>query len=119
MARNAALASAKENMLISIDNYNQTLLTAVQEVESAMQTYTCTMKSIAYYQKVVAQAEEAFRLSIDLYKQGLSDFTNVADAQMNFLQYSDALTEAEGQAATQLINLYRALGGGWDINRIK
>lgn len=119
MARNAALATAKENMLISIDNYNQTLLTAVQEVESAMQTYTCTMKSIAYYQKVVAQAEEAFRLSIDLYKQGLSDFTNVADAQMNFLQYSDALTEAEGQAATQLINLYRALGGGWDINRIK
>lgn len=118
MARNASLASARENMLSAIDRYNLTVMTAVQEVDNAMLSYTQLLRMIDYLQRVVDQAKEAFNLAIDLYKQGLSDFTDVADAQISYLQYSDRLAVTQGNTATALIKLYKALGGGWNLDAI-
>lgn len=118
MARNASLVTARENMQVSIDQYNLALMTAVQEVDNTMVSYKYLLRSIDYLQNVVAQAKEAFDLSIDLYKQGLTDFTDVADAQISYLQYSDQLAVEKGNAAVALIKLYEALGGGWDISEL-
>ena len=46
-----------------------------------------------------------------LYKQGLTPFTNVVDAQINTLTYANSLIAAKGEALVALINLYKALGG--------
>lgn len=116
MSRNAAVESARQQMLAGIDNYNNTVLTAVQEVDNAMATYTNEIKYIDMMDKVVAQAEKAFELSIDLYKQGLTDFINVTNSQISYLTYSNELVEAKGQALAALVNLYQALGGGWVNN---
>ena len=113
MARNAAQASARQNMEMAVESYNLTLMTAVQEVDNAMVAYTGQLKAIASLEKVVEQAQEEMTLSLDLYKQGLEGFLSVAQAQITFLQYADEPTAARGNAAVCLVRLYKALGGGW------
>lgn len=112
-ARRANVAQAKEQMLASLDAYNLAVFTAFEEVDNAMITYTASLKNIEYLQRVVNEAHESLTLSVDLYRGGLTSFTNVADAQISYLQYADALVQAQGTALTALINLYTALGGGW------
>lgn len=116
MGRKAAEAAAKEQMLAGIDNYNATVLTAVQEVENAMSTYYNSLKYIDMLQKVTKEADQTYNLSIDLYKQGLTAFINVTTAQITYLQYSNELVSAQGSALTALVNLYGALGGGWSVD---
>lgn len=116
-ARKSALVSAREQMQLEIDNYNLTLLTAVEEVENALITYRKRIETISMVEKVVKNSQEAFDLSIDLYKQGLSGFTDVANAQMSLLQYSDQLVTDRANAAAALVDLYRALGGGWNVDK--
>ncbi len=115
MARNARLASARENLQLTMDQYNLTVMTAVEEVDNAMVTYTGQIKSIASLETVVDQAREQMNLSLDQYKQGLEDFLPVAQSQITFLQYADQLTTARGEAIADLIQLYKALGGGWNV----
>ena len=52
-------------------------------------------------------------LSFDLYRQGLTAFTNVDDAELNYLTYENTLVAARSQALSALVDLYKALGGGW------
>ena len=59
------------------------------------------------------QAEEVFKLSLDLYKQGLTPFQNVLDAQRSLLSYEDSLVKAKGYSLICLVQMYQALGGGW------
>lgn len=114
LSREAGIQAAKQQMLAGIDNYNLTVLTAVQEVETAMSSYSDDLQYIGYLNQVVEQADKAFTLSVDLYKQGLTDFINVTNSQINLLQYSNELAAAQGQALADLVSLYQALGGGWN-----
>lgn len=118
-ARSADVASAKEQMLAGIDNYNLTLLTAVEEVDNAMTTYFRALEYEKSIEEVLQYAQQYFELALDRYKQGLDAFINVADSQITVLQYATELAEARGQALTALVSLYKALGGGWDINRMQ
>lgn len=114
LARRASVASAKQQMLMGIDNYNLTVITAVQEVESAMSAYTSDLEYIGYLQNVVQAAYKSYVLSVDLYKQGLTAFINVTTSQITLLQYSNELAVAQGQALSDLVSLYEALGGGFE-----
>ena len=115
MARNRALASAPEDMQISVEQYNLTMMTAYEEVSNAMAAYTGQLHTIEYLTTVVERAQQQMDLSLDLYKQGLEGFLSVANAQVSLLEYTDQLTVARGNAAADLVSLYRALGGGWEI----
>ncbi len=117
-ARRAAVASAKEQMLAGIDNYNLTLLTAVQEVENAMTSYTDANAYLEEIKLVEENARKAFELSLDRYKQGLDAFINVAQAQISLLQYSNELVAARANSLTAVITLYKALGGGWSSQQL-
>lgn len=112
-ARNAALASARENMRIAADNYDLAVMTALEEANNAMANYNGYLHTIDALEKVVEESKKELDLSLDLYKQGLSDFLSVAQAQINLLEYADKLTSAKGSAAVQLVRIYKALGGGW------
>lgn len=114
LLRKNSIISAKEQLQISIDNYNLTVMTAYQDVENAMISYRYALQSIEAYNAVVIEANKSLELSIDLYKKGLSDFTNVVNSQMSLLEYSNSLISSQGQALTSLISLYEALGGGWE-----
>ena len=110
-ARKAAVSEAKEQMKIGIENYNQTVMTAIQEVDNAMLSYSAALHAIDSYTNVINQCDESFHLSVDLYKEGLTAFTNVVDSQINSLTYANTLISARGNAFISLIDLYKALGG--------
>ncbi len=111
--RRAATASAQENMKLEVDNYNMTVLGAAQEVNNALTSYNSTLRYIDMLQKAVDSSRESVTLSIDQYKQGLTDFYNVVEAHLNYLTYQNNLVSARGQALTSLIDLYKSLGGGF------
>lgn len=103
----------------SINQFNQTVLTAVQEVDNAMNAYRNSIKQIVALREVRNQGEETLRLSLDLYKQGLTPFQNVLDAQRSLLSYENQLVQAQGYSLLQLIAMYQALGGGWEATNIR
>lgn len=113
LSRKYAVASAKEQMLAGIDNYNLTVITAVQEVDNAMSAYRFSLQKIDATNIVIQQSAKSLELSVDLYKQGLTAFSNVVDAQMSLLENTLSLVTARAQAATALVALYQSLGGGW------
>ena len=115
-SRRAADLEARAGLENDIDSYNLTVLTAVEEVRNAMARYSATLKYISATEKVVENSEEAVRLSLDQYKQGLTDFYNVVETQLNYLTYQNSLVSAKGTALTALIDLYKALGGAYSIN---
>ena len=69
---------------------------------------------IVALREVRNQGQETLTLSLDLYKQGLTPFQNVLDAQRSLLSYENQLVQARGNSLLQLIALYQALGGGWN-----
>ncbi len=114
LARNYRVAEAKLQFESAIDSYNLTVMNAVGEVDNALQEYDATLKSIELQEKVVEQSEKALRLAINLYKTGLTAFSNVVDGQMSWLTSQNELVSLEGEALTSLITIYQALGGGWE-----
>ena len=109
-----ATKSARAQLDEAIDQFNQTVLTAVQETDNAMTAYRSSIKQIVALREVRNQGQETLTLSIDLYKQGLTPFQNVLDAQRSLLSYENQLVQARGNSLLQLIALYQALGGGWN-----
>lgn len=98
----------------TITQYNQTVLTAMQEVASAMSGYTNSLKQIVATRQAFVQSQTALALSLDLYKQGLTTFQSVLDAQRSLLSYEDNLVQVQGASLVGLVRLYQALGGGWE-----
>ena len=113
LARKYRTAAAREQMEASIDNYNQTLLGAVQEVDTYAAEYQAYLRQISLLKNLVDESQTALDLSVDLYRSTLTDFSNVVDAQMSLLEYQNEAITAQGDALTALISLYQALGGGW------
>lgn len=111
LSRKYAVAEAREQMRMGIESYNQTVMNAVSEVDDAMIAYSSSLKAIDCYTKVIEQCDESFHLSVNLYKEGLTPFTNVVDAQINSLTYATSLISSRGQALVNLVSLYKALGG--------
>ena len=97
-----------------IDNYNNIVLNAIQEVETEMSNYANALKTIEMGQQVVEQGNKTLELSIDLYKRGLGTFTNVLDAQRTVLSDQNYLVSAWNSALLALVRLYTALGGTWE-----
>lgn len=118
LARRANLISAREQYQIGVENYNLTVMTAVQEVDNAYSSYLSSLKSIDVLNQLVDQSRKALALSVDLYKSDLKPFSDVVSAQMSLLENQNSLVTSQGQALTSLIALYEALGGGWNANQI-
>lgn len=106
--------AAKANLEISINNYNNTILSALQDVDDAMKTYRYSVNESEMRRKAFKEALTTFSLAMDLYKRGLINFQNVLDAQRSLLQYEDAVVSVEGNTYSALVNLFKALGGGWN-----
>lgn len=116
MARRANVAAARDEMEAQIANYNYTVMNAFNEVENAMTSYTGYVRQIAEYEQAVESTAEFLSLELDLYRQGLAPYSDVATAQQNVLNHTNSLIVARGNALTALVTLYRAIGGGFDYN---
>ena len=80
-----------------------------------MSSYLASLQIIDSNSNGLKQSSESFDLSVNLYKQGLTPFSNVVDAQINTLSYANSLISARGEALVSLVNLYKALGGSISV----
>lgn len=95
--------------------YQNTVLKAQQEVENALIGF---LKAQQRAQKLVgatAAAQRSMDLAILQYREGITDFTTVLTAEQNLLTQQDNLASTLGDIAGNLVGVYRALGGGWQI----
>ncbi len=93
--------------------YRQTVLDALQEVENAL---VASVKEAAHRKSLVeavAANRRAVGLAEKLYTEGLTDFINVLQAEQARYSSEDALVQSTATLATNLVALYKALGGGW------
>ncbi|MDE7375253.1 MAG: efflux transporter outer membrane subunit [Muribaculaceae bacterium] len=111
-ARSNNVAEAKLQLEAATDDYNLTVMTAVEEVENAITLYNAAVDQVKALQSAVDESENTYRLSVQLYKDGLSDFLNVTNAQAAYLENQLSLASATGSVYSAQITLYKALGGG-------
>ncbi|MDE5870332.1 MAG: TolC family protein, partial [Muribaculaceae bacterium] len=116
LARNYRTAEARAQLEAAVDSYNYTVMNAVIEVYNATTTFRSTMKAIELTDDVIANSKQSLELAMDRYKKGLSPFNNVVDAQISYLSNQDSRISAQGKALIAVVNLYEALGGGWNRN---
>lgn len=109
-------AVAREQLQIGLDNYNLTVMTAVQDVENAMSSYRASLRHIKAIELLLEQSAKSLDLALDLYKSSLTQFSNVVDAQMNVLANENSLVVARGRALNDIVTLHEAIGGGWTGN---
>lgn len=111
--RKYAVAQAKADLEAAVDSYNLTVMQAVSDVNSNLALYASALEEIKLDREVIASSQEQLDLAIDRYKLGLTDFSDVADAQMSLLENRNSLVSAQGNALSDLTAIYESLGGGW------
>jgi outer membrane protein, multidrug efflux system len=97
----------------SVIAYEQTVLNALMEVESALIASTKEQEHRKALADAVAANRQAVDLATKLYTEGQTDFLSVLDAQRSLYASEDAFTQSTGSVSTNLIALYKSLGGGW------
>ncbi len=112
-ATKANINAAESRERQSIANYEKTILTALSDVEDALSAYTKEKERQPALESALAANRRALELANLRYKNGLSSFLDVLDAQRSLCSAEDALTQSRATVTTDLVALYKALGGGW------
>ncbi len=105
-----ARSALREQALIA---YESSVLSALEEVENALKAYAEEHNRRRSLADAVEAARKASVLAEDRYNAGQSDFSNVLDAQRSLFSFEDQSAQSDGTVASNLIRLYKALGGGW------
>lgn len=97
----------------AITAYEQRLLVSLQEVDSAIVGLEKQSQRTASLEKAVAAQQRAVDLADQLYRKGLTDFLSVLNAQRELFELQDAAVESKGISTQRVVQVYKALGGGW------
>ncbi len=103
----------------SLTNYNKKVLLAVQEVSNALNGYKLTKEQLELNEKAIEATTRAYELSVTQYDNGLVTYQRLLSTVDNLTRNEDNYAQIKGSIATQVISLYKALGGGWQINKNK
>jgi NodT family efflux transporter outer membrane factor (OMF) lipoprotein len=99
--------------------YQQSVLTANQEVEDGLVSFLKAQERTRLQKEAADAGEAAVKAIHDLWKGGLlTDYTRVAQLELNQVTLDDTLAQAQGEIALGLIQVFKALGGGWQIRLI-
>ncbi len=94
--------------------YQQTVLRAFHEVDNALTAYAAEQRRRDELAKAVAQGRQALGLARQQYTQGLSNFLDVLTAQRTLYSAEQQYADSTTTVSTNLVQLYKALGGGWE-----
>jgi NodT family efflux transporter outer membrane factor (OMF) lipoprotein len=94
--------------------YEKTILTALQDVETALVAYAKELERHKLLSEAVKNNAKAMDLAMKRYIAGKTDFLSVLIFQNTLFQSEDALVQSTRNLNTDLIALYKALGGGWE-----
>ncbi len=96
-------------------NYEDTVLRAAQEVEDAMVGFLQSQNAVFFLADAVKASKRSVDLSLIQYREGLVDYQRVLDTQRDLTTQQDNLVFTAGSVGLNLVSMYRALGGGWEI----
>ena len=97
----------------SLAAYRQTALRAIEDLDDAVAAYGQRQQQVARLAEQVDAARRAEELAGIRYREGGIDFLRVLDADRARLEAEDSLTQAQTAANTDVVAIYKALGGGW------
>jgi NodT family efflux transporter outer membrane factor (OMF) lipoprotein len=111
----------RENLVVQSEreeqaarSYETTVLRALQEVEDGLTALAQEQVRRGHLAAAANAAQQAADLSLQLYNTGLRDFRDVLDAQRSLLTLQDSLTSSGATVSSDLVRLFKALGGGWN-----
>ena len=96
--------------------YQGTVLTALQEVSDSLVARQKLIESREQQAQAVEALEESVRLSLLRYTDGLANYIEVLDAQQQLFPAETTLAQVERDQLLAVVQLYKALGGGWSID---
>ena len=100
----------------ALAQYEQTVLLAFEEIENAIVSYNKQKERRDALQLTVVAAEQSFEAVLRQYRAGKVEFQTVLDTLQTLFNAQTNLAMSKGDIATQLVTLYRALGGGWETD---
>jgi outer membrane protein TolC len=98
--------------------FQKTVLRAWKEVDDAMTAYREAQRRRADIARSVTENQAALQAARQRYSEGAINFLNVTTTQAQLLQSENDLADSDTQIAIGLVNLYRALGGGWEVANV-
>ncbi len=99
--------------------YQNTVLKAQQEVEDALVAFLRARERAEFLARATAAAKSSLEIAVLQYREGVKDFTAVLIAEQALLNEQDNLAITLGSISSNLVGVYRALGGGWEIREGK
>lgn len=101
---------------VALANYRGAVLTALEDVENALVSIDRTKARESELVTAEAAARESVSLAEAQYQSGLIDFQALLSTQQSLLSAQDSRTTARAARASASIQLFKALGGGWDAS---
>jgi NodT family efflux transporter outer membrane factor (OMF) lipoprotein len=95
--------------------YQNAVLAAQREVENGLVTFTKAQERAKLQGSSVTDAEKAVKIALAQYTAGVIDLTRVTLLQQTLVQQQDTLAQAQGDIGLGLVQVYEALGGGWQL----
>ena len=98
----------------ALASYKGIVLTALEDVENALTAYRAAQDRQREFGIALTAASNSALLSRSQYRSGLTDFTTLNQQELSLLNARNGLTQARADQASALVQLYAALGGGWN-----
>ena len=96
-----------------LEQYRKVILTALQEVDDALNRVNVTQQQEINQQNILEQAARSLKLNEVRYREGGIDLQGLLDSQRSFFQAQDSLAQQRLARLKAAVDLYKALGGGW------
>jgi len=100
-------------------NYEQSILNALKEVNDALVAYKNSGTELDVQTRQVEILKQYLHFAELRYNEGLVEYLNVLDAQRQLFEVQIAQAQTQGKHFLTLVNLYKALGGGWVLEAEK
>ena len=110
-----ALALSESRQREAAVFFQETVLRAWKEVDDALTDYREAQRRRIDVARSVTENQAALQAARQRYSEGATNFLDVTAAQAQLLQSENDLSDSDTQIATDLVNLYRTLGGGWEV----
>lgn len=94
-------------------SYQKTVVSALEETESALVAYFNEEERLKDISRQATANENSYRLTEDLFQSGLGDYSQALQARAVWLTALNTLTESQQAVTTDLISIYKAMGGDW------
>jgi NodT family efflux transporter outer membrane factor (OMF) lipoprotein len=98
-----------------LEDYGQTVLQAQADVENSIVAYLKSQQQLDALQSAADSAQRAADVSTIQYQDGLVNFNTVINTLIALASQQDQLAASQGNVATNLVDVYRSIGGGWEI----